>query len=149
MHTHNRTFRTLAANGKEGFYKGRIAEAIVSAIQAHGGAMTLEDLAAHETEYISEPISIDYHDWTIWEIPPNGSGITALMALGILQALEEQHGIDFRNIEHNSADYLHIIVEVLRLAYADTRYYVSDPQVVPVPVKKLLSKVMICLSFAR
>lgn len=109
--------------------------------------MTLEDLAAHDTEYIPEPISIDYHDWTIWEIPPNGSGITALMALGIIQALEEQHGIDFTKIEHNSAEYLHIIVEALRLAYSDTRYYVADPQLVPVPTKKLLGKVSAILEF--
>lgn len=102
--------------------------------------MTPEDLAKHTSELI-EPISIDYHDWTVWEIPPNGQGITALLALGIIEALEESGQVDFKTIEHNSADYIHIITEALRIAFADTRYYVTDPQVEHVPTEHLLSKV--------
>ncbi|ORZ03464.1 nucleophile aminohydrolase [Syncephalastrum racemosum] len=133
------TFRQLAAEGKDGFYKGRIAESIVNAVQSRGGTLTLEDMANHCSEIV-EPISVDYHDWTVWEIPPNGSGLTALIALGILQELEKQHNIDFTKVEHNSPEYLHIIIEAVRLAYADGRHYVSDPNVVPVPTKGLLSK---------
>ncbi|KAL0090827.1 gamma-glutamyltranspeptidase [Phycomyces blakesleeanus] len=138
-----RTFKELASHGHDGFYKGRIAESIVAAIQSRGGLMTLEDLKAHHSELI-EPISLEYHDWTVWEIPPNGQGITALIALGIIQALEtgddENPGIDLASMDHNSAEYLHIIVEALRLAFADTRNYVTDPQVTRVPTKELLSK---------
>lgn len=103
--------------------------------------MTREDLSSHYTESI-DPISIDYHDWTIWEIPPNGQGITALIALGIIEALEESGQIDFSKIKHNSAEYIHIVAEALRVAFADTRYYVTDPQVEHVPTEALLSKVI-------
>ncbi|KAJ8652831.1 gamma-glutamyltransferase [Lichtheimia ornata] len=134
------TFDMLAKHGKEGFYKGRIGKAIVDAIQAEGGVMTLEDLAAHDTEVIDVPLSLEYHDWTIWEIPPNGSGITTLIALGIMEALEEQHGLDIKSMNPHSPQYLHIVIEALRVAFADTRYYVTDPQVQPCPTEKLLSK---------
>ncbi|KAG1469931.1 hypothetical protein G6F56_002975 [Rhizopus delemar] len=102
-------------------------EAIVEAVQSRGGVMDLKDLAHHTSELL-EPISLDYHDWTVWEIPPNGQGITALIALGIIEALEEEGLVDFKILNHNSAEYIHIISEALRIAFADTRYYVSDPQ---------------------
>ncbi|KAL7321875.1 hypothetical protein PS15m_001599 [Mucor circinelloides] len=133
------TFRTLGAEGKEGFYGGRIGQAIVDALKSRGGVMTLEDLAQHNSELI-EPISLDYHDWTVWEIPPNGQGITTLIALGIIEALEESGRINFDEIKHNSAEYVHIVTEALRLAFADTRHYVADPQVEHVPTEALLSK---------
>jgi gamma-glutamyltranspeptidase/glutathione hydrolase len=136
-----RTFKTLAKEGKDGFYKGRIGQAIVDAIQSRGGVMTLKDLEDHTTELLT-PISLDYHDWTVWEIPPNGQGITTLIALGIIQVLEENQTIDFKKLKHNSAEYLHVVTEALRIAFADTRYYVTDPQVSHVPVKELLSKVI-------
>lgn len=101
--------------------------------------MTLEDLAQHNSELL-EPISLDYHDWTVWEIPPNGQGITTLIALGIIEALEESGRINFKEIKHNSAEYVHIVAEALRLAFADTRHYVADPQVEHVPTEALLSK---------
>ncbi|KAI9269324.1 gamma-glutamyltranspeptidase [Phascolomyces articulosus] len=135
-----KTLKTIATDGKNGFYKGPIADSIVDAIQSRGGLMTHEDLASHTSEIV-EPISIDYHGYTLWEIPPNGQGITALIALGIIRALEDEHGVDFSKIKHNSAEYLHIIIESLRLAFADTRYHVTDPQILPtIPVEKLLSK---------
>lgn len=130
----------LANEGKEGFYNGPIGEAIVAAITSRGGVMTMQDLAAHTSQPVT-PISIDYHDYTVWEIPPNGQGITALMALGILEALEKKGSVDFGKLEHNSAAYLHVVIEALRLAFADTRYYVGDPDVVHVPIQELLSKV--------
>ncbi|KAI9489640.1 nucleophile aminohydrolase [Zychaea mexicana] len=136
------TYKAIAAQGKDGFYKGRIADAIVNAIKSRGGLMTQQDLASHTSEFINEPISMDYHDKTIWEMPPNTQGITTLIALGIIKALEEEHGLEISKLEHNSAEYLHVIIEVMRLAFADARYYVSDPQVMAdaVPTKKLLSK---------
>ncbi|KAI7850815.1 nucleophile aminohydrolase [Circinella umbellata] len=136
-----KTFRIVAEHGKNGFYKGPIADAIVNSIQSHGGLLTHEDLASHKSEIV-EPISIDYHDYTLWEMPPNSQGVTALIALGIIRALEEEHGLDFSKIKHNSAEYLHLIIEAMRIAFADTRHYVTDPQVhsLAVPIEMLLSK---------
>ncbi|KAI9338104.1 gamma-glutamyltranspeptidase [Zopfochytrium polystomum] len=134
------TFRAVASEGRAGFYKGRIAEAIVEVISSLGGRMTLEDLASHTSTPVT-PISITYEGVTVHECPPNGQGITALMALGILEALQEK-GITEKlgKLEHNGVDYLHAIIEALRVAFADTRYFVADPAVVDVPVEGMLSK---------
>ncbi|CAO3593125.1 unnamed protein product [Absidia cylindrospora] len=134
-----KSYKVLAHQGKAGFYQGSIGKAIVEAVQSRGGVLTMDDLAQHTSQPVT-PISLDYHDHTVWEIPPNGQGITALMALGIIEALETSGDVDFGQLEHNSAAYLHVVIEALRLAFADTRYYVGDPDVVHVPVEKLLSK---------
>ncbi|KAG5647960.1 hypothetical protein DXG03_006994 [Asterophora parasitica] len=114
-----RTFRELATHGKDGFYKGRIAQEIVNVIKSKGGVMELEDLAKHETQWV-KPISYTYGgEVTVYECPPNGQGITALIALGILESLQEQ-GISkpLDELEHNSPEYLHTLIEALRLAFA-------------------------------
>ncbi|KAJ3883290.1 gamma-glutamyltranspeptidase [Lentinula edodes] len=136
-----RTFREVAENGKDGFYKGRVAEAIVDLIQSKGGVMELEDLAKHETSIV-EPIHYTYaSELKIYECPPNGQGITALIALGILESLQEQRIVrPLLDMEHNSAEYLHALVEAMRLAFSDSQYYVTDPDVVHVPVEELLNR---------
>jgi gamma-glutamyltranspeptidase/glutathione hydrolase len=139
MYTY-RTYKKILAEGKDGFYKGDIAQAIVKTIQDHGGIMTMEDLAKHKTDFY-EPISLDYHDMTIWQVQPPSQSVTTLMALGIIEALEENKSVDFSKIEHNSAEYLHIVAEALRIAFADTKYYASDPETNPYPVELLLNKV--------
>ncbi|KAJ7769321.1 gamma-glutamyltranspeptidase [Mycena metata] len=136
-----RTFREVATHGKDGFYKGRIAEAIVELIKSKGGVMELDDLASHETSFV-EPIKYTYaNEVTLHECPPNGQGLTALIALGILESLQEQ-GITkpLASMEHNSPEYLHVLIEALRLAFSDTQWYVADPAVEHVPVEELLSK---------
>ncbi|CBF81462.1 hypothetical protein AN5658.2 [Aspergillus nidulans FGSC A4] len=154
------TFRSLAANGKKGFYEGRVAQEIVNVIQSLGGYMTLDDLKAHaetgsqETEAISLKFSGQNitdkqtagtdgetnQGVEIWEHPPNGQGIVALMALGILQELEKTGKIpSFTEKQHNSAEYLHAIIESLRIAFADASWFVTDPDTTPVPTKELLS----------
>ncbi|QRW15852.1 gamma-glutamyltranspeptidase [Rhizoctonia solani] len=135
------TFRTLVSEGKRGFYTGRIAEAIVELIKSKGGVMELSDLAEHNTEFV-EPIKYTYAgEVTLWECPPNGQGLTALMALGILEAAEETGKIKpLLEMDHNSVEYLHALIEALRLAFADTQFYVSDPKVTKVPVEEMLSK---------
>lgn len=136
-----RTFRSVADQGKDGFYKGRIAEAIVELIQSKGGVMELDDLSTHETSFV-EPISYTYGgEVTVYECPPNGQGITALLALGIIDNIQDL-GITkpLLEMEHNSVEYLHLLVESLRLAFADSQYYVTDPEFSYVPVKELLSK---------
>lgn len=127
-----KTFRSVAEHGKAGYYKGRVAEAIVELVQSKGGVLTLEDLAKHDTDWV-EPISYTFNDEvTVYECPPNGqgrwsstlrstiliiapTGLTALIALGILDQLEEQGKIkSLLELEHNSAEYLHALVETLR-----------------------------------
>ncbi|KAI9367862.1 nucleophile aminohydrolase [Aspergillus egyptiacus] len=154
------TFRSLAAEGKKGFYEGRVAEEIVKVVQDLGGYMTLDDLKHHaETgTQETEPISLKFagqnitHKQTagtdgepnqgveIWEHPPNGQGIVALMALGILQELERTGKIPvFTEAQHNSAEYLHAIIESLRIAFADASWWVTDADVETVPTADLLS----------
>jgi gamma-glutamyltranspeptidase/glutathione hydrolase len=128
-----RTFRTLAEHGKPGFYEGRIAEAIVELLSSMGGVLTVDDLEGHYSTY-PEPISVDYKGTQVFEIPPNGQGITALIALNIL----EEYGWD--EVEHSSVRHLHTLIEAMRLAFADSRWYVADPDIVHVPIKELISK---------
>lgn len=136
-----RTFRDLAEHGKDGFYKGRVAEAIVDLIQSKGGKMELEDLAKHETEFVT-PISYTYNDEvTVYECPPNGQGLVALLALGILDNLEKSGAIKpLLQMEHNSPEYLHALIEALRLGFADSQWYIADPAFKDAHVDKLLSK---------
>ncbi|KAK3753829.1 hypothetical protein QZH41_016733 [Actinostola sp. cb2023] len=127
------TFKELATHGKDGFYKGRIAKAIVDVVNSHGGVMTLEDLAAHHTTQ-ENPIHINYRGIDVWEMPPNGQGITALMALNILE------GFDIKSMGHNSVEYLHVLTEALTLSFADSMWYVADPSKTHVPVKEMIDK---------
>ncbi|KAH9218829.1 putative gamma-glutamyltransferase ywrD, partial [Leptodontidium sp. 2 PMI_412] len=162
------TFRTLAKEGKKGFYTGRIADSIIKATQDRGGFLTHSDLQAH-LEAGSEPVepisyifkgqgyskthaefvdgtsgqgsNEDNHGVEIWEHPPNGQGIVALMALGIFEALEESGRIPvFKPEDHNSAEYLHAVIESLRIAFGDAAWFVSDPQHSKIPSAELVSK---------
>eukprot|EP01094_Clydonella_sp_ATCC50884_P023655 TRINITY_DN5730_c0_g1_i1.p1 TRINITY_DN5730_c0_g1~~TRINITY_DN5730_c0_g1_i1.p1 ORF type:complete len:554 (-),score=142.64 TRINITY_DN5730_c0_g1_i1:40-1701(-) len=126
------TFRALASQGKKGFYEGRVAEAIVAVVKELGGVMELQDLSSHTSEEV-EPISASFHGVDVHEIPPNGQGITALLALQILD------GLPLEGLEHNGVQYLHYLIEALRLAFADAREYVADQSVASVPVSELLS----------
>lgn len=128
------TFRLLAEQGKDAFYNGKAAAAIVDAVQGLGGIMTADDLASHTSTY-DNPICVDFNGQTVWEIPPNGQGITALIALNILK-----HVPGLEKLEHNSWEYLHVLIEATRLAFADTTWYVADPSKVHVPIKELLSE---------
>lgn len=149
-----KTFRTLATEGKKGFYTGRIAEELVKVVQDLGGHLELDDLKNH-LETGSEPVEAislkfrgqnagrgsDSEGVELWEHPPNGQGIVALMALGIVQELESQGKIPtFGPEDHNTAPYLHAILEALRLAFADASWFVTDPNVVKVPTKELISQ---------
>jgi gamma-glutamyltranspeptidase / glutathione hydrolase len=127
-----RTLRAVGEGGKQAFYEGEIALAIASTVQKAGGCMTIEDLEEHTSTW-DTPISTDFKGLRLWECPPNGQGLTALIALNILE------GFDLPR-DPLSPDRLHLEIEALRLAFADTRWYVSDPSVVPVPVDDLLSR---------
>jgi gamma-glutamyltranspeptidase/glutathione hydrolase len=128
-----RTFELVARGGPSAFYQGEIAEAIVSVIKEAGGCMSLEDLAAHTSTW-EEPISVTYRGLRVHECPPNGQGITALIALNILE------GFDLSVLTSLSTDRLHLTIEAMRLAFADSRWYVADPKFSNVPIEELLSK---------
>lgn len=145
------TFRALAEQGKPGFYTGRVAEALVAVVRDLGGHLELADLR-HHLDAGSEPVApislrfrgqgqAEGEGVELWEHPPNGQGIVALMALGILQALEEQGRIPtFAPADFNTAPYLHAIIEALRLGFADGHWFVADPNVAAVPTRGLLSE---------
>ena len=128
-----RTFKTIAEGGASAYYQGAIAEAIVSVIHEAGGVMSADDLASHVSTW-EEPISVDYRGYRVYECPPNGQGITALIALNILE------GFDLASLELLSVEKMHLMIEAMRLAFADSRWYVADPAFSNIPVQELLSK---------
>jgi gamma-glutamyltranspeptidase / glutathione hydrolase len=127
------SLRQIAAKGRDGYYKGKMAENLVKFLQAQGGAHTLEDFAEFEPEWV-EPISTTYRGWEIFELPPNGQGVAALSMLNIME------NFPLRDYGHNSAAALHVMIEAKKLAYADMARYVGDPRFGPVPVAQMLSK---------
>lgn len=131
-----RCLEDIASKGKAGFYEGRVAQAIVDIVQLKGGAMTLEDLASHTSSFVT-PIKTSFRGVDVHEIPPNGQGITALLALNILSELLPE-GAELP--EHNSAEYLHLLIDSLRLAFADAKWFVCDMDKSTVPVDELLSR---------
>ncbi len=128
-----RTLRAVAEGGKAAFYQGEIARAIVDVLTQAGGLMRLDDLAEHTSTW-ETPISVTYRGVRVFECPPNGQGITALMALNILE------GFDLASLPPLSVQRLHLEIEALRLAFADARWYVADPSLVDIPLDGLLSK---------
>ncbi|MCC6568238.1 MAG: gamma-glutamyltransferase family protein [Anaerolineales bacterium] len=128
-----RTFETIAEGGASAFYQGEIAESIVSVLKEAGGCMSVDDLASHTSTW-EEPISVDYRGYRVYECPPNGQGITALIALNILE------GFDLASLESLSVEKMHLMIEAMRLAFADASWYVTDPKFSNIPIRELLSK---------
>lgn len=127
------TYRLLAAEGRDAFYKGKIASEIVAFSEQHAGYFSLRDFAEHKSDWI-DPVSTDYRGFTIWELPPNGQGIAALQMLNILE------GYDLRALGPKSAEYVHLFTEAKKLAFADRARFYADPAFGDVPVKELISK---------
>ena len=127
---HARTLERIAASGGRDFYEGEIAAQIDAASQAQGGWLRGDDLAAHQSEWVT-PIHTEYRGHLVHEIPPNGQGIAALIALGLLNGMDLP---DHRDDERG----LHLQIEAMKLAFADAQRYVADPQHVNVPTEKLL-----------
>ena len=125
-----KTFKLISQYGKAGFYEGEVAQSIVDLLEPLGGMMTLDDLKNHKSTF-DEPISVTYRNKTVYEIPPNGQGLTALLALNILEEF------DFSSITRLSTKHLHLMIEALRIAFADTRWYIADPAHTEVPKKAL------------
>jgi gamma-glutamyltranspeptidase/glutathione hydrolase len=128
-----RTFRTLAAAGRDAFYKGEIARAIVDYCDKNGGFLRLEDFAAHKADWV-EPIRTSYKGYTLYELPPNNQGLTALLLLNILE------GIDLRAMRGDPVRYYHTLIEATKIAFADRNRWIADPAFAKLPVRELLSK---------
>ena len=127
------TLQTIAHNGYDAFYSGDIGRQIAEAVQADGGFLTQDDLVAYQPEWV-EPISVTYRDGFVFhEIPPNGQGLTALLALNIAKQF------DLPTLGYGSADYYHALIEAMKLAFADAQAYIADPRQVNVPIDALLS----------
>ncbi len=128
-----RTFQRVAQGGKSSFYTGEVAAAIAAAVQAAGGCLTEEDLSQHHSTW-EEPISVVYRGLRVWECPPNGQGLAALLGLNLLE------GFDLSELPPLSAGRLHLEIEAMRLAFFDALRYVADPAFNPAPLEMLLSK---------
>ena len=128
-----RTLRTLARGGRDAFYRGEIARAIVDYCRKNGGFLSMDDFAAHKSEWV-EPISTTYRGHTLYELPPNGQGLTALILANILD------GIDLAALRTRHGLYYHTLIEATKVAFADRNRYIADPAFAKVPVKELLSK---------
>ncbi len=127
------TLEKIAEGGKDAFYKGEIAATIAEYMKNHGGFLTVEDFADHQSSWI-DPVSTNYRGYDVWELPPNGQGISVLQMLNILE------GYDLARYGYGSVEHLHYFAEAKKLAYADLAKYYGDPEVNDLPVEKLLSK---------
>lgn len=130
----------VAKEGKKGFYEGDVAHEIVKKIHEKGGVMELDDLAEHKSEDV-EPLSMDFEGKYLWEIPPSGQGIVALLAIGYIKELAKVKHIDLRSLKHNSAEYLHFVTEAVKLAFYDSEELVADIEFHPeIDYKKALTE---------
>ena len=128
------TLQAIADGGRDAFYKGAIAAAIVADMKVRRGFLEARDFAEHTSDWV-EPISTKYRGYEVYEMPPNTQGFVPLEMLNILE------GFDIKALGHNSAEYLHLLVEAKRIAFADRGAYLADPDFVPPSVlKTLISK---------
>jgi gamma-glutamyltranspeptidase/glutathione hydrolase len=127
------TYREIARNGRDAFYKGRIAREIVSFSDREGGLFTMKDFEDHRSDWV-EPAGTNYRGYDVWEIPPPGQGISVLQMLNILE------GYDLGKMGRDSADFWHLFIEAKKLAFADRARYYADPAFTKVPAQELISK---------
>jgi gamma-glutamyltranspeptidase/glutathione hydrolase len=134
-----RALRLIQEGGRDAFYRGPIADAIVAKVQANGGVMTKADLSEYQSEWI-DPISTSYHGYDVYQLPPPGQGFAALEMLNILEVCAPAHGLDLAELGPTHPDYWHFMVEAKKLAYSDLQAYNGDPTFEDIPVDRLLSK---------
>ena len=127
------TYETIAKAGRDGFYKGPVADALDHYARRTGMPLRKSDLAAHQSSWV-QPISVNYRGYDVHELPPNGQGVAVLQMLTILE------GFDVRKMGHNSADYLHLLVEAKKLAFEDRARYYADPDFAKDSIQWLLTK---------
>jgi gamma-glutamyltranspeptidase/glutathione hydrolase len=124
----------IATGGRDAFYRGTIAKAIADDMRRRNGLVTAADLAAHTSEW-TEPVSTNYRGFDVLEFPPNTQGVVALEMLNILE------GFDLKTLGHNSAPYLHLLVEAKKIAFADRDAWLADPAATPpAALRRMLAK---------
>jgi len=128
-----KTYEAIAAGGRDAYYRGPIADAIVAFSQKNGWFFAKEDFATHHSDWV-DPISTDYRGVTVWQIPPNSQGLSVLQMLNILETF------DLAKMGRDSANFWHTLVETKKLVYADRARYYADPASAKVPVDELLAK---------
>ena len=128
-----RSLRTIARDGRDAFYKGPLADAMVRYSQSVGGLFTHQDFAGHTSTDV-EPVSTNYRGFDVWELPPNGQGIAALQMLNLLEPF------DLEAMGPQSAQALHLMIEAKKLAYEDRAKFYADPAFVKAPIATLISK---------
>ena len=126
-------FEIIGREGADAFYKGQIAERIVSFSRAKGGRLSMRDFRDHAVDWV-EPVSTNYRGYDVWELPPNGQGIAALQILNLLEHF------DIGSMKPNSAEHLHLFIEAKKLAFEDRAVYYADMDFADVPVTELISK---------
>ncbi|RPI53637.1 MAG: gamma-glutamyltransferase family protein [Acidobacteria bacterium] len=134
-----KALRLLQTEGRDAFYRGEIAAAIVAKVRASGGAMAARDLAEFQSEWV-DPISTGYHGYDIFELPPPGQGFAALEMLNILEVCVPKLGANLSKLGPSEPMYWHLMVEAKKLAYSDLHAYNADPKFAAVPLERLLSK---------
>lgn len=127
------TYEKIASGGRDAFYNGSIADAIDRYARRAGLYLRKADLAAHQSQWV-EPVSVNYRGYDVYELPPNGQGVAVLQMLNMLE------GFDLKAMGHNSADYLHVLVEAKKLAFEDRARYYADPDFSKIPLNWLISR---------
>ncbi len=127
------TLKIIAKDGRDAFYKGKIAHTIADYMKKQGGFLSYEDMASHHGQWV-EPVSTNYRGYDVWELPPNGQGIAALQILNILELF------DVSKMQLDSAQYVHLFTEAKKLAFEDRAKFYADPDFNKIPVKQLISK---------
>ena len=131
-----RTLETIARDGIGTFYGGAIGRTLVARLHAMGGFLTLDDLAKNEPSWVT-PISAPFKGYRVWELPPNNQGIAVLEMLRILEPY------DLKALGHDSAPYLHLLIEAKKLAYADLDRFVGDADHLAIPAERMLGDAFI------
>jgi len=127
------TYRLIATEGRDAFYKGKITKTIVEYSKRVGGFFEYEDFANYNAEWV-DPVSVNYRGYDVYELPPNGQGIAALQMLQMLRKF------NLKEMGHNSAEYLHTLIEIKKIVYEDRARFYADPEFYDVPLKALLSE---------
>lgn len=127
------TLEKIAKGGRDAFYEGEIAQKIVDYVREQGGFLSMRDFADHHSDWV-EPVSTNYRGYDIWELPPNGQGTAVLQMLNMLEKF------DIASMGFGSAEYIHIFLEVKKLAFEDRAKFYADPDFNKIPLQKLISK---------
>jgi gamma-glutamyltranspeptidase/glutathione hydrolase len=127
------TLQSISDQGRDAFYNGSISRSIVKHVQGLGGYLSEDDFSNHKSEWV-DPVSTNYRGYEIWEIPPNGQGVSVLQMLNILE------GYNIREFGFGSKEHIHYFTEAKKLAYADLSQYYADPDFNDIPLSALMSK---------